>query len=139
MDLDEVHKHKSHVKSKKGRKEENKKAQKVNKSIRKDDDEAEKRKRNPKAFAIQSAVKAERRVRRKEDIVAKRTHVPTVDRAPLEPPPIVVAIVGPPKVGKTTLMSCLIKNFTRQTMTDIRGPVTLVSGKKQRLTFIECR
>lgn len=94
--------------------------------------------RNPKAFAVQKTTKAERRVRRKEDIGEKRAHQPTVDRAPLEPPPIVVAIVGPPKVGKTTLLHCLVKNFSRQTMTNIQGPVTLVSGKKRRLTLIEC-
>ena len=29
-----------------------------------------------------------------------------VDRMPLEPPTIVVAVVGPPKVGKSTLISC---------------------------------
>jgi pantothenate kinase len=37
-----------------------------------------------------------------------------------EPPPIVVAIVGPPKVGKSTLLRCLVKNFTRQTLTNIQ-------------------
>jgi ribosome biogenesis protein BMS1 len=55
-------------------------------------------------------------------------------------------------------MKCLIKNFTRQKLTDIRGPVTIVSGissrtkikhdgrvfffsvgRKRRITFIECR
>lgn len=36
-------------------------------------------------------------------------------------------------------MRCLIKNFTRQKLTDIRGPVTIVSGRKRRITFIECR
>ena len=55
----------------------------------------------------------------------------------MEPPPYVVAIVGPPKVGKSTLLRCLIKNFTRQNLTNIQGPVTIVSGKRQRLTFIE--
>lgn len=96
------------------------------------------RKRNPKAFAIQSVAKAERSVRRKEDITEKRKHVPSVDRTPVEPPPIVVAIVGPPKVGKTTLLNGLIKNFTKQSIVDVKGPVTLVSGKRQRITFIEC-
>lgn len=56
--------------------------------------------RNPKAFAIQNITKTERRVRRKEDIGEKRKHQPMVDRTPVEPPPIVVAIVGPPKVSK---------------------------------------
>ena len=52
------------------------------------------------AFAIQNVGKTERRVRRKEDISEKRKHVPEVDRTPVEPPPIVIAIVGPPKVKK---------------------------------------
>ena len=35
-------------------------------------------------------------------------------RTPLEPPPTCVALVGPPKVGKTVLLQCLLKNYTRQ-------------------------
>ena len=81
----------------------------------------EARKRNPKAFALQNVVKTERRTRRKEDITEKRSHVPTVDRTPVEPPPIVVGIVGPPKVGKSTLMRGLIKNFTKQNLTNIQA------------------
>ncbi|EFX65646.1 hypothetical protein DAPPUDRAFT_303569 [Daphnia pulex] len=49
-----------------------------------------------------------------------------------------VAIVGPAKVGKTTLLQALIKNFTRQNITSIQGPVTIVTGKKRRVTFMEC-
>ncbi|CAN7993340.1 unnamed protein product [Ixodes hexagonus] len=94
--------------------------------------------RNPKAFSVQSVQKAERKFRRTKDIQEKRHHVPLVDRTPVEPPPFVVAVVGPPKVGKTTLMQCLIKNFTRQFVSTITGPVTIVSGKKRRLTLIEC-
>ena len=59
-----------------------------------------------------------------------------MDRSPLDPPPIVVVVVGPPKVGKTTLIRCLIKNFTRQKLGDIRGPVTIVSGKCFHLSWI---
>lgn len=54
-----------------------------------------------------------------------------VDRTPLEPPPVVVVVVGPPKVGKSTLIKCLIKNFTRQKLVEIRGPVTIVSGENK--------
>lgn len=75
---------------------------------------------------------------RAQDLDTKKQHIPLVDRTPLEPPPIVIAIVGPPKVGKTTLINCLIKNFTRQPLTTISGPVTIVSGKKRRITLIEC-
>lgn len=101
-------------------------------------DEEDARKRNPKAFAVQSAVRMARSFHRTQDLKTKKHHIPVVDRTPLEPPPIVVVVMGPPKVGKSTLIQCLIRNFTRQKLTEIRGPVTIVSGKKRRLTFIEC-
>uniref|UniRef100_A0A673BQU8 Bms1-type G domain-containing protein n=1 Tax=Sphaeramia orbicularis TaxID=375764 RepID=A0A673BQU8_9TELE len=100
--------------------------------------EEDERKRNPKAFAVQSAVRMAKTFHRAQDIKAKKHHIPLVDRTPLEPPPVVIVVVGPPKVGKSTLIRCLIKNFTRQKLGDICGPVTIVSGKKRRLTFIEC-
>ncbi|XP_012634399.3 ribosome biogenesis protein BMS1 homolog [Microcebus murinus] len=101
-------------------------------------DEDDARKRNPKAFAVQSAVRMARSFHRTQDLKTKKHHIPVVDRTPLEPPPIVVVVMGPPKVGKSTLIQCLIWNFTRQKLTEIRGPVTIVSGKKRRLTIIEC-
>lgn len=94
--------------------------------------------RNPKAFAFNSAIRAERRFRRKQDIETKKQHVPLVDRTPIEPPPILIAVVGPPKVGKTTLINNLIKLFTKAPLTNIKGPVTVVTGKKRRITLIEC-
>ncbi|KAI8796542.1 ribosome biogenesis protein BMS1 [Biomphalaria glabrata] len=94
--------------------------------------------RNPRAFAIQSVNKAAKAFRRTADIKTKKQHIPKVDRSPTEPPPIVVAIVGPPKVGKSTLLKCLVKNFTKQKLTNINGPVTVVAGKNRRLTLIEC-
>lgn len=96
------------------------------------------RQRNPKAFAIQSVVRAERNFRRKEDITAKKQHIPIVDKASNEPPPILIAVVGPPKVGKTTLINNLIKSFTRTNVTNIQGPITIVTSKKRRITLIEC-
>lgn len=66
---------------------------------------------------------------RTQDLKTKKHHIPVVDRTPLEPPPVVVVVVGPPKVGKSTLIRCLIKNFTRQKLVEIRGPVTIVSGE----------
>ena len=41
-------------------------------------------------------------------------------------------------MGKTTLIKSLVKRYTKQTLSEIKGPVTVVSGKKRRLTFIEC-
>ncbi|XP_077594861.1 ribosome biogenesis protein BMS1 homolog [Stigmatopora nigra] len=100
--------------------------------------ETDERKRNPKAFTVHSAVRMAKTFHRAQDIKMKKHHIPLVDRTPLEPPPIVIVVVGPPKVGKSTLIRCLIKNFTRQKLGDICGPVTIVSGKKRRLTFMEC-
>ncbi|KAJ6650561.1 hypothetical protein lerEdw1_005954 [Lerista edwardsae] len=93
------------------------------------EDEEDARKRNPKAFAVQSAVRMARTFHRTQDLKTKKHHIPVVDRTPLEPPPVVVVVVGPPKVGKSTLIKCLIKNFTRQKLVEIRGPVTIVSGR----------
>jgi ribosome biogenesis protein BMS1 len=31
-----------------------------------------------------------------------------------------------------------VKHFTRQNIADVKGPITVVAGKKRRLTFIEC-
>ena len=87
---------------------------------------------NVKAFTFKSTVRAARSARRTLDVQTKKHHLPVVDRTPLEPPPVVVAVVGPPKVGKSTLISSLVKNYSRQTLTDVKGPVTVVSGGRRR-------
>ncbi|KAK0172180.1 hypothetical protein PV328_005529 [Microctonus aethiopoides] len=125
--------HKTHRERKSGRKAEKKK-----KSKKDENDGLTDKQRNPKAFTFNSAIRAERQFRRKQDITTKKTHIPLVDRTPLEPPPVLVAIVGPPKVGKSLLIKCLIKSYARQPLTNIVGPVTVVSGKKRRITFMEC-
>lgn len=125
-------KHKSHRDRNAGRKADKKKSK--NEHVQ----ELTDKQKNPKAFTFNSAIRAERRFRRKQDIDTKKQHVPLVDRTPLEPPPVLVAIVGPPKVGKSMLIQCLIKSFARQPLTNILGPVTVVSGKKRRITFMEC-
>lgn len=94
--------------------------------------------KNVKGFAITSARSAELRFRRKQDLQTKRHHIPFVDFTPEEPPPVVIAVVGPPKVGKSTLINNLIKNFTRTNVTNINGPISIVVSKKRRLTIIEC-
>lgn len=67
----------------------------------------------------------------------KKKHIPIVDRTALEPPPILVAIVGPSKVGKTTLLKGIIKQFVHHSVTEIKGPITVVTGKRRRVTFLE--
>ncbi|XP_060710010.1 ribosome biogenesis protein BMS1 homolog [Hemiscyllium ocellatum] len=102
------------------------------------EDEVDPQKRNPKAFTVQSAVRMAKTFHRAQDLKTKKHHIPVVDRTPLEPPPIVVVVMGPPKVGKSTLIRCLIRNFTKQKLTNIRGPVTVITGKKRRISIMEC-
>lgn len=128
-------KRKSHNVPKSGRKAEKKKNKRSDGTNNVADDS---RSRNPKAFALKSAKKAERKFRHKQEYVEKKHHIPLVDRAPIEPPPVVVAVVGPPGSGKSSLIRCLIKNFTRQSLTKVQGPVTIVSSKQRRITLLEC-
>lgn len=93
---------------------------------------------NVKAFAVAAPKKLEKQARRSHDVNEKRLHVPMVDRTPDDdPPPVIVAVVGPPGTGKTTLIKSLVKKLTKSTLTEVKGPITVVSGKRRRLTFIE--
>ncbi|KAL4961937.1 GTPase BMS1 [Aspergillus stella-maris] len=93
---------------------------------------------NPKAFAFSNPGKGNRAGARSHDVKEKRLHVPLVDRLPEEAPPLVVAVVGPSGVGKTTLIKSLIRRYTKQTLSSPNGPLTIVTSKKRRLTIIEC-
>lgn len=65
-------------------------------------------------------------------------HLPMPDRSVDEPPPTVVGVVGPPGVGKTTLIQSLVKHYTRHKINETKGPITVVTGKNRRLTIVEC-
>jgi len=93
---------------------------------------------NAKAFAVAAPKKLERMARRTHDKNETKLHVPMVDRTPDDdPPPVIVAVVGPPGTGKTTLIRSLVRRLTKHTLSEINGPITVVSGKRRRLTFIE--
>ena len=64
--------------------------------------------------------------------------MPQVDRLPQDPPPQIVAVVGPPGVGKSTLIKSLIKRYTKHSLASPTGPLTVVTSKRKRLTFLEC-
>uniref|UniRef100_A0A803LZZ4 Bms1-type G domain-containing protein n=1 Tax=Chenopodium quinoa TaxID=63459 RepID=A0A803LZZ4_CHEQI len=94
--------------------------------------------RNPKAFAFRSNVKAKRLQSRSTEKEQRKLHIPTIDRNIGDPPPFVVVVHGPPQVGKSLLIKCLVKHYTRHNLPDVRGPITIVSGKQRRLQFVEC-
>ena len=58
---------------------------------------------------------------RAQDVKSKKHHIPVISRSPVVPPPVVVAIVGPPKVGKSTLMQGIIKHYTKQRIANINA------------------
>lgn len=94
---------------------------------------------NAKAFAVSAPGKMARQMQRSSDKNEKKLHVPMIDRTPDEdPPPVIVCVVGPPGTGKTTLIKSLVRRMTKTTITEIKGPITVVSGKNRRLTFLEC-
>ncbi|KAL2313964.1 Ribosome biogenesis protein bms1 [Schizosaccharomyces pombe] len=94
---------------------------------------------NPKAFAVASAGRMARQAMRTADISQKKLHVPMVDRTPDEaPPPVIVAVMGPPGTGKSTLIKSLVRRYSKYTVSQITGPITVVAGKKRRITFLEC-
>ncbi|XP_057549776.1 ribosome biogenesis protein bms1 [Amaranthus tricolor] len=93
---------------------------------------------NPKAFSFRSNVKAKRLHSRTVEKEQRKLHIPTIDRNVGDPPPFVVVVHGPPQVGKSLLIKCLVKHYTKHNLPDVRGPITIVSGKQRRLQFVEC-
>lgn len=95
---------------------------------------------NPKGFSVQHTTKAARMVRKTLDKESKKYRMPNVNATATVtyPPPLIVGIVGPPNSGKTTLIRALINQFTNEYIINITGPVTVVIGRKYRMTLIEC-
>ena len=50
-----------------------------------------------------------------------------------------LALVGPSGCGKSTVIKSLVKHYTRHALSEVKGPITVVSGKKRRIQFIEVR
>lgn len=96
------------------------------------------KKQNPKAFAFSSSAKAKRLQSRASEKEQRKLHIPKIDRSTGEPAPFVVVVHGPPKVGKSVLIKCLVKHYTKQNLPEVRGPITVVSGKQKRVQFVEC-
>lgn len=80
-----------------------------------------------------------RRIRLSADRAEKRAANPTapVDRTGGDDAPRVVAVVGPKGVGKSTIIRNLVKHYSKRNVPTITGPITIVVGRKKRITFLE--
>ncbi|KAK7264372.1 hypothetical protein RJT34_31980 [Clitoria ternatea] len=115
-----------------------KKKSKNKKKHNQDAGEDDPKKKNPRAFAFSSTNKAKRLQSRGVEKEQRRLHLPIIDRSYGEPAPYVIVVQGPPQVGKSLLIKSLVKHFTKHNLPDVRGPITIVSGKQRRLQFVEC-
>ncbi|KAK1445006.1 ribosome biogenesis protein Bms1/Tsr1 [Babesia gibsoni] len=96
-------------------------------------------KHNPKAFTFSGGRNAvHRRVQHASDFEEKRLRRPRIFKSADVPPPFIVVVQGPVGVGKTTLIQSLVKLYAKRNVSSISGPITLVSSKTRRLTFVEC-
>jgi ribosome biogenesis protein BMS1 len=93
---------------------------------------------NPKAFSVANIGRTQKNIQRNLDRSQQKEVVPLVNRAEDLPPPTMVAVMGPSGVGKSTLIRSLVKLFTNQNMSDTKGPITCITGRKRRVTFFEC-
>eukprot|EP00808_Paulinella_micropora_P023712 g16560.t1 len=94
--------------------------------------------KNPKAFIYKSFAKAKRSQQRNLDRSYRREHGVLLNRESDLPAPHIVVVVGPPGVGKTTLIQGLVKHYTKQNIGAVKGPITAVTGKSRHLTCFEC-
>lgn len=80
-----------------------------------------------------------RRIRLAADRSEKRIANPTapVDRSQGDTAPRIVTVVGPSGVGKSTIIRNLVKHYSKRNVPTITGPVTLVAGRRKRLSFVE--
>lgn len=79
-----------------------------------------------------------RRLKLSADRAEKRAPNPT---APLSTSdssvPRIVAVVGPRGAGKSTVIRNLVRHYTKRNVGKIVGPITVVTGKRKRITFVE--
>ena len=95
---------------------------------------------NPRAFIFSGARKAKRARAVAIEKRERKLRAPTKDIVEgEEAPPFVVVVQGPPGVGKTTLVRSLVKHYTRHALNEIKGPLTLVTGKKRRIQIMEVK
>lgn len=92
---------------------------------------------NIRAFGYSKGDRARKAVAHQLNIEQIRLFQPETKQYKVEDPPIVVAVQGPPGCGKSLLIRCLVKRYTGQNVMTVRGPITIVANRQQRITFIE--
>ena len=102
-------------------------------------DAAQPKGNNPRAFIFKSSTKARKARTMAAEKQQRKLRAPILDREAEEPPPFVVLVQGPPGCGKTTVIKSLVKHYTRHSLSEVKGPITVVSGKKRRIQFVEVR
>jgi len=93
--MEKKQEHKQHHKASAGSKFQKKKEKKEKK---KSEGQEKEKGKNIKAYTATGRQGANRRVQRNAELLEKRLHVPLADRSLFEPPPVLIAVVGPPKV-----------------------------------------
>ncbi|KAI3893252.1 hypothetical protein MKX03_019087, partial [Papaver bracteatum] len=76
-----------------------------------------------------------------DDFLNENPQNPSTIREIDDPAPYIIVVQGPPKVGKSLLIECLVRYFTMEQSpyTDIQSPYTVsIPGKQRRLQFVEC-
>ncbi|EGR32753.1 hypothetical protein IMG5_071660 [Ichthyophthirius multifiliis] len=53
-------------------------------------------------------------------------------------PPLTIVVQGPKQSGKTTLIKSLVKHYTKHSIQQVKGTITVRASKYRRVTFIEC-
>lgn len=88
----------------------------------------------PGALARRIHIAAERSEKRASNPVAP------VDRPDVgggDPAPHLVAVVGPARSGKSTLIRNLVLHWSRRRLAEVTGPITLSTGPGRRITLLE--
>nr|CCA25717.1 predicted protein putative [Albugo laibachii Nc14] len=130
-------KKKDHRKSKSGAKA-NKQQRKAFEKQKQSASESQIRK-NPKAFGVAKNGRARKSIQRNLDRSHRKEYVPLQTTAAVNvSPPVSVVVMGPPKSGKSTLIRSLVKRYTRQNIHEVKGPITMITGKDRRITLMEC-
>lgn len=128
--------HRSHRKTKEGRGAKEKKKDRL---LKKQGKQVERH--NHRAFSVSNIKRTQRTIQRNLDKSQQKEYVPLNNRrvdVDDGPPPFLVCVMGPPSVGKSTLIRSLVKMYTNHDLKSIVGPITVVTGKKKRITLFEC-